>query len=307
MQNLWGRPETRKPRRGGRGFGCEVDLVFKELLDSERIVAAGRRVGKRGNYHACHSFGDHHLKDMNDVEKHNDALDEDEKDALAATGRALAGLVPGFGGVIGEFFTKVIPRQRLERIVDYLRNLQERLDRQEASIEQLLKDKERADLIEEGAYQAARATTDERIRAIASLVANGIDPDDAAIVRKKRLARLLAAIDDDELMILNAYGQSYGGNAREAWDAISMPDPAHLRQDLAGLDAAKLYDAGKNHLLRLGLLQKRYRKPTRGQEPKFDPRKGDFEHTLEVSYLGRLLLRFIDKPSPIDARDRNRT
>lgn len=241
---------------------------------------------------------------MTEDENITDGLDADQQDSLAATSRALAGLIPGFGGVVGEFFTKTIPSQRMDRIVAYLRDLAIKLETQESQIADLLRDKERADLVEEGAYQAARATTNERIRAIASLVANGITSDESDIVRRKRLARLLSEIDNDELLLLNAYGQSYGGDQRKAWENIDRPSPAHLGQDIDGLDASKLYDAGKHNLLRLGLLQKRYKKPSRGASPEFDPRNGDFAHTIEVSYLGRMLLRFVDMPSPIDARNR---
>lgn len=37
-----------------------------------------------------------------------DDLDEDRNDALAATGRAIASLVPMVGGVIGEALTKIM-------------------------------------------------------------------------------------------------------------------------------------------------------------------------------------------------------
>ena len=229
-----------------------------------------------------------------------DDLDENEQDALAATGRALAGLVPMFGGVVGELITKVVPAQRTDRVVRYVRDLNARLDAFETDLTDLLSEPENVDLIEEGGFQAARATSPERIDMIATLVANGLGSEDADLVRRKRLARLLGQLDDDEIVLLSAYGQSYGGG-RAAWDAINRPDPAHLGSDRSQIDAEKLFDAGREHLLRLGLLHKNYRKPPRGQAPVFDARKGDYEHSVEVSYLGRLLLRHLDMPTPIDS------
>ena len=231
-----------------------------------------------------------------------DDLDEDRNDALAATGRAIASLVPMVGGVIGEALTQIIPNQRSDRIAQYVRELNERLGAVEVRINDLLSDPESIDLIEEGGFQAARATTVERIDRIATLVANALTDRDADLVRRKRLARLLGQIDDDELILLNAYGQSYGGS-RSAWDAVRRPDPAHLQSSVREIDAEKLYDAGREHLLRLGLLKKNYRNPPRGQAPVFDTRKGDYEHNVEVSYLGRMLLRQLDMSAAIDARE----
>lgn len=231
-----------------------------------------------------------------------DELDEDDQDALAATGRALAGLVPMFGGVVGELITKVVPAQRTDRVVRYVRDLNARLNAIETDIAALLAEPENVDLIEEGGFQAARATTPERIDMIATLVANGLGAEDSDLVRRKRLARLLGQLDDDEIVLLNAYGQSYGGG-HGAWDTVNRPDPAHIGSDRSQIDAEKLFDAGREHLLRLGLLHKNYRNPPRGQAPVFDTRKGDYEHSVEVSYLGRLLLRHLNMPSPID-RDR---
>ena len=127
--------------------------------------------------------------------------------------------------------------------------------------------------------------------------------DHADLVRRKRLARLLRQIDDEELVLLHAYGQSYGGDG-SVWDAVRRPNPAHLQSNIEEIDAEHLYDAGRDQLLRLGLLRKNYRKPPRGQAPTFDPRKGDYDHNLEVSYLGRLLLRYLDMPSPVDAGEK---
>lgn len=231
-----------------------------------------------------------------------DDLGEDEYDALAATGRAMSGLVPMFGGVIGELITKIIPDQRTERIVRYVRDLNTRLEAFEADLDAILAEPENIDLIEEGGFQAARATSWERVDKIATMVANGLRSEDADLVRRKRLTRLLGQLDDDELVLLNAYGQSYGGD-RGIWQMVNRPDPADLQSSRAEIDAEKLYEAGREHLLRLGLLRKNYRTPPRGQAPTFDTRKGDYEHSVEISYLGRLLLRHLDMASPIDARD----
>jgi hypothetical protein len=69
---------------------------------------------------------------------------------------------------------------------------------------------------------------------------------------------------------------------------------------VAIIDAGKLYDAGRDHLLRLGLLRKNYPRPRRGEQPEFDAQNGDFKHNVEISYLGRMLLRAIGQAPPFD-------
>lgn len=241
---------------------------------------------------------------MDDREDAADELGANEQDALAATGRALSGLVPMFGGVVGELITKIIPDQRTDRIVAYVRDLNGRLEELGEKLSSLLLDPENIDLIEEGGFQAARATTAERIELIATMVANGLAAEDADVVRRKRLARLLGELDNDEVMLLDAYGQSYGGGgARDPFANLNRPEPSHMGSSVSQIDAEKLYEVGRENLLRLGLLEKNYRNPPRGQAPIFDTRKGDYEHSVEISYLGRLLLRFIARPSSIDTAE----
>ena len=229
-----------------------------------------------------------------------DPLGTHALDDLAAGFRGALSLFP-FGGVIAELITRGIPNQRIDRVAAYIAGLEERLTALELSQrEEALSDPEKIDLIEEGAFQSARATTRDRIERIAELVANGLAAESAEVLRRKRLALLLRQIDDEELAILNAYGQAYGGNKAAAWAKVVQPPPAHLQAPRSQVDDRKLYEAGPANLLRLGLLMKRYRRVPKGAQPVFDPAKGDFEHTLEVSYLGRLLLRAIGHPSPID-------
>lgn len=234
----------------------------------------------------------------------DNALDENVWDELAFGVKVIGSLIPVVGGPLVELITRKIPNQRAERVVTYLRFLEERI----ASIESErrthdLRDPERVDLIEEGAFQSARATSTERIERIANLVANGLETGEANLVRRKRLAKLLGEIDDDELAILNAHGQSYGTGDWSVWDKVNRPEPAHMQSTLAEIDADKLYQAGEKHLLRLGLLQKIYTTVRRGEMPEFDARKGDYKHRVEISYLGRMLLRAVGQPSPFDEKD----
>lgn len=234
----------------------------------------------------------------------NGDVDPNYRDQLVTIGRAATSMVPLVGGILGELIGTIVPNQRLDRIASYLRQVEARLAALEIDLKPIFDNSEKVDLIEEGAYQSARATTSERIERIASLVVDGLTSDESELIRRKRLASLLREIDDDELNLLNAYGQFYGGDPEGTmWDSVNRPEPTHMQSSRAELDSEHLFEAGKARLLRLGLLKKRYQSPKRGEQPTFDPKRGDFKHSVEVSYLGRMLLGTIGLPSPYDAED----
>lgn len=229
-----------------------------------------------------------------------DDLEANASDQLVAITKGATSLIPLVGGLLGEIVGTVIPNQRADRIVAYLRQLETRLgsfDQRER--ERIAFDPGRIEMIEEGGYQAARATSKERIDRIVEAVTSGLKSDEADVIRRKRLLVLLGQIDDDEMALLNAYGQSYGGDGEAAWEKVNRPSPAHMGSSADEVDREKLFEAGRDNLLRLGLLEKKY-SVKRGETPEFDNHRGDFKHRVEVSYLGRLLLREVGMPSPFD-------
>lgn len=244
---------------------------------------------------------------MNDGQANSDGLEDNYRDKLTAIGRAAAGSIPLAGGILAEVVGAVIPGQRADRITAYLRALTSRVEELEAEIRDgIVGNPEKIHLIEEGGLQSARATSPERIELIVEAVTRGLSAEDAEVIRRKRLLLILGELDDDEVNLLNAYGRSYAGSDRRAFEQINRPDPPHLQSDPSVIDQNQLYELGKTHLIRLGLIKKNYGSIKKGVVPEFDPSHGDFKHRLEVSYLGRMLLREIGMPAPIDAQQANR-
>ena len=230
-----------------------------------------------------------------------DSLDENAKDKLVALTRGAANAIPFVGGLLGEIVTDIIPGQRQERIITYLRELEQRIQAMETeAAKAALSHPEKIDLIEAGGYQAIRATSQRRIAEIAEVVANGLKSEESDIIRRKRLLTLLGEIDDDEAAILAAYGQSYGTGNRAGWDNIDRPDPPHLGSGKELIDQNQLYDLGKDHLIRLNLLKRRYGNVKKGEYPEFDHKTGTFKGSIEISYLGRMLLREMNVELPFE-------
>jgi hypothetical protein len=230
-----------------------------------------------------------------------DPLDADYHDQLASIGKGVVSLVPLFGGPLAEIVGVTIPNQRADRIARYVRELGQRIEAMSKEVQEaLVANAAKIDLIEEGGYQSARATSKERVEQITEAVSRGLAEDDADVIRRRRLLTMFGELDDDEVALLNAYGRSYAGADRQAFEKINRPEPPHLGSAPDVLERERLYQAGKEHLLRLGLLQRNYGSVKKGQLPEFDQRSGDFKHTVEISYLGRLLLKEIGMPTPFD-------
>ena len=221
-----------------------------------------------------------------------DTLDNNWSDRAALITKIASSLVPMVGGPLAELITEVIPRLRQDRIVEYLRQLAARIETLEKeNVERISADVEKIDLIEAGGYLAARATTSDRILKIAEIVFRGLGAEQTNFIRRKRLLGLFGAIDDDELLLLNAYGQSYGMPRSNAWDTVDRPPPAHFGSSAEDIDNVKLYEVGEQNLLRLGLLQRKFDNMKKGEYPPFDARSGGFKSRTEISHLGRMLLR----------------
>jgi hypothetical protein len=214
--------------------------------------------------------------------------------AIALTKGGL-GAIPFVGALLGEIVGSVIPEQRLQRIEAFLVHLANRLDAQEIeNLKQRLQEEpETADLLEEGITQSVRAISDVRKQYIAQLVANGISGKDKSRIEAKRMIKLLAQIDDDQVIILTSYLSRHHDDEgfRNKHEALMTPVAAVIGSDQETLDAEALYELARAELIRLGLLRIQFKRPAKGQLPEFDDKTGMMKaRSRELTLLGRLLL-----------------
>lgn len=134
-------------------------------------------------------------------------LGADSRDRSVAVLRAVLGSVPVAGAVLSELITNIVPNQRMDRLERYLKELAMRLEAIGPSerLGQRFQDATNVALVEDGAHQAARALTEERILRIVDCVANGISSDDTDHLLKRRLLLTLGDLDDQHLAILHAH------------------------------------------------------------------------------------------------------
>ena len=124
-------------------------------------------------------------------------------DHLTSILRALAGMAPWGGAALIEIINGVIPHQRSDRIEVFLLELRRRVSELEEDKGKIrLRQPESIDLLEDGAYQAARALSDNRIQYISKCVADGITNEHLDYLQSKRILRILNELDDAEIIYL---------------------------------------------------------------------------------------------------------
>lgn len=207
---------------------------------------------------------------------------------------AAVGLIPLAGGILNELIKRTIPQQRTQRIEAFLRYLDARLDGfKEDALKRRLTEPTAVDLFEDGAHHSIRALTDNRIESIATMVANGISGDERDRIEAKRLLNLLNEIDDAQLVIVASHLHKNQRNEEfhSKHEAILQPVRAHMGSTQEELDREVEYKLARSQLVKLGLLELRYRTLKKGEVPEYGSDGMPRGQGIEITPLGRLLLR----------------
>jgi len=216
-------------------------------------------------------------------------------DHVAAALRMGAGAVPFAGAAFNELITLVIPGVRQSRVEAYLRFLKNKVD--ELSEEQLkskLSSELAIDVVEEGAFQAVRALSDERRDQITHAVAFGLRGDQQELLEAKRMLQLLRELDEAQVILLaSKLMKNYRDSSfLERHANVLEPVMAHLQSTREELDRSIVQSIGGQKLLSLGLVRHQFAKLKKGEIPDFDEKTGMVKSRgTEITPLGRLLLR----------------
>lgn len=230
-------------------------------------------------------------------------LQTNQQDVWTTAIKVISNLVP-FGSPIGELITNFIPNQKIERVVKVTEKLNEKLIDYNSKLNDAekriniieLKNVKFADLYEEGATQASRALTDERLEYIASLLKNSLTDEELEHIETKKLLTMLNEINDTEIIWLQYYAL-YGGEKDKFYEehenALEI-FPANLKSTAKEHDKQSVQVSYKQDLVRLGLLKEKYKQAKRGELPEtdYDTGKPKISH-YETSNLGNALLRII--------------
>jgi len=228
-------------------------------------------------------------------------------DVAVAAGLGGLGLLPYAGPILAEIVGTMIPNQRIDCIARFAEILAEKLRELDKEVlEQKMRTEEFVDLFEDGAFQAARALTDERREHIAALLKNSLSNEDLDHLQEKQLLSLLGQLNDAELVILKQFGLDMDPlRAQEFFDehgeTITGPT-VFMGAPQEDADRGAVHATYREHLRRLGLLRATYRKPKKGELPEWDLKPGMLKAGSDrITPLGRLLLRHIDAEVATDA------
>jgi len=210
-------------------------------------------------------------------------LEPNSRDRLISVAKAVAGALPYIGTLVGEILDAVVPNLRFERVVSYLKTLEEeviRIDDRMASFEKHIKTEEGLDIFEEGMIQASRSISKERKERLARLVARSLSADEMKYEESRKLLNLYRELTDPEIVWLIFYSLNpvIGKGPHTDWvekhPEILKPISRTIGAPQEQIERAALQDSYKATLLRIGLTEERNR-------------------TTNLTTLGRMLVSYI--------------
>jgi hypothetical protein len=218
-------------------------------------------------------------------------------DAVATFGGALLQLIPVVGPLLAEILKVTIPNQRLDRVVDFLRILQQEMDVAKLSLEQVRKGHEI--LIEDGILIALRTNSRAHYRRASKVIVEGLTTNVDGLAEERFLLSLLGELTDAEIVWL---GSTISRDVQEQHayhEAHRMElskSSTHIASSVGAKESSAVVDGYHSHLERLGLIR-----PIYNMEGKRQGFVGDGSYRdvnlkakkYKATHLGELLFRKI--------------
>jgi hypothetical protein len=215
-------------------------------------------------------------------------LETNSRDRLVSVAKAAAGAFPFIGALVAETLDTVVPNLRLERVVSYLKTLEDRvvyLDNRMSLFEKNLHTEKGIDIFEEGMIQASRSVSQERKERLARLVAKSLSAEEVRYEESRKLLNLYRELTDPEIVWLIFYSLNpvIGKGPHSEWiekhPEILKPISRVMGAPQEQRERAALQDSYKATLLRLGLTTEERNK------------------TTSITTLGRMLVSYISDES----------
>lgn len=210
-------------------------------------------------------------------------LDSNSRDRLVSVAKGIAGACPAIGPMASEAIGTIIPNQRLDRVVEFLRQLEGEVTAIDARLEifeRNIHTPKGLDIMEEGLLQAARSVADERKERLARLVGRSLTTEEIKYEESLKLINLFRELTDPEILWLIFYsmnptlGRGPHSNLVEKHPEVLEPVSREMGASQEQIDRGALQDSYKNTLLRFGLIEQNGR-------------------SNRITNLGRLLIRYI--------------
>lgn len=228
----------------------------------------------------------------------NSFNNNNKEDNLAMIAKGLIGAIPIAGPLAAEVIGNIIPNQRIDRISDYLKILDKKLEGiSKLVIESKLKQEDFVDLFEDSLINASRALSSERKEYIASIIKNSIVNDDLSYIEEKKIMYIVSQLNDIEIIKLKHHtliGQEQKQFFELHKEILSIPF-VHIKSEEHEINQKAVYDTYKNNLVSLQLLNPRYKRAKNNELPQFDDKTGMMKSSgYNVTSLGRLILKYLE-------------
>lgn len=214
------------------------------------------------------------------------------QDRLVSVAKGVVGACPFIGPLTAEAIGYLIPNQRLDRVVEFLRNLEAEVSRLDDRLENFTKnmtESDGLDLMEEGLTQAARSVSPERKERLARLVGRSLARNEIKYQESRKLLNLYRDLTDPEILWLIYFSLNPVLGAGPHQDLfkkhpeVLMPISREMNAPQEQIDRAALQDSYKNTLMRFGLIE------IKGK-------------SHQITSLGRLLLRYIQESESFEEK-----
>lgn len=195
-------------------------------------------------------------------------LDQNARDHLVSLAKGAVGALPFIGSIVSEIIESVIPNQRFDRVVIFLKTLEEKvsgIDEKLKNFEKNLQTEEGINLLEEGIFQASRAVSDERKQRLARLVSRALSEEELKYQESRKLLNIYHELTDQEIVWLIYYSLNpvLGKGPHTAWvekhPEILKPVSREMGAPREQHERGALQDSYKSTLMRLGLTTERNR------------------------------------------------
>ena len=220
-------------------------------------------------------------------------------DVGVALTKSVVGAIPFAGTAASELLSSIIPNQRLDRVTDFILELDKRINKTEQEL--LKENKYFVDLFEDAILQATRSLTEERNKFIAVFLEKNKNVTEFDFNINKKLLRILEELTDRDIEILKSFRdkwysmtyQKYCIPQQTIGTVNSFNDDERYRYDLA----VASWGAHISTLETLMLIQAKHKMPP--DDPDVSQEYLDEETGLAeieeyvVSDLGKVLLTSI--------------
>jgi len=227
-------------------------------------------------------------------------LEHNGVDDTAMFWKGTLGATPFAGPFLAEIVGNLIPNQRMDRIIVFLKILDKKLQTFEESLE-ILKSKMQEEsflnAFEEASWQSTKSSSTTRKEYLASILINDLTNDKLDEIQKSIFLNIINELNDVEILILYSHTMKakHDENFRQNNESALIEPITYIGSSQDEVDKSTLYKTYKEKLVRLNLLSKRFPKPKKGEPPEFDDKTGMVKSSgYEITSLGKLFLKHID-------------